>query len=80
MTGGTELILWVAVCSRGGTYAAVFNAGEKASETEISLAELEIYDPVSAAELWSGERQEATDRLKIKLSPHDAAAFIILPA
>ncbi|MBR3307182.1 MAG: glycoside hydrolase family 27 protein [Lachnospiraceae bacterium] len=80
MTGGTELILWVAVCSRGGTYAVVFNAGEKASETEISLAELEIYDPVSAAELWSGEKQEATDRLKIKLSPHDAAAFIILPA
>ena len=51
---GIEHILWTAASCEGGTYAAVFNAGEQDSEIEIPLTDLEIYDCVKGKELWSG--------------------------
>ena len=75
---GVEVILWVAVCSKGGWYAAVFNAGEKEVETKVALTDLEIYEPVSARELWSGEKAEKCETISVKLPAHGAAAYLLL--
>ncbi|MCH5200167.1 MAG: glycoside hydrolase family 27 protein [Oscillospiraceae bacterium] len=73
-TGGAEHILWAAASVEGGTYAAVFNAGDRDSEIEISLADLEIA-PKSCTELWSGEKVNVSDSIKVKLGTHSAKAF-----
>ena len=73
-TGGVEHILWAAASVEGGTYAAVFNAGDRDSEIEISLADLEIA-PKSCTELWSGEKINVSDSIKVKLGTHGAKAF-----
>ena len=75
--GGTELILWVAVNSEGGTYAAVFNAGEKDIETTIPLTDIELYEKHSMTELWSGDTVGETDALRVKIHRHGAQAFMI---
>ena len=74
-TGGVEHILWVAASVEGGTYAALFNAGDRDSEVEISLADLEIAVPKSCTELWSGEKINVSESIKVKLETHGAKAF-----
>ena len=74
---GIEHILWTAVSAKGGMYIAVFNAGDKNSEIEIPLADLEIYDEVTGAELWSGKKFSAKDSLKIALESHGARAYLL---
>ena len=72
---GVEYILWAAASAEGGTYAAVFNVGAKDSEVEISLADLEIAEAKSCTELWSGERINVSESIKVKLGTHGAKAF-----
>lgn len=74
---GTEHILWTAASCEGGTYAAVFNAGERDSEIEIPLTDLEIYDSVKCRELWSGEEIPLDSAIGVKLPKHGARAFYI---
>ncbi len=74
---GVEHILWTAACSEGGQYIAVFNTGDKASEVEIFLADVEIYDAVTATELWSGETVAADKAVSVKLNSHGAKAFLL---
>ena len=74
---GVEHILWTAVSARGGQYVAVFNAGEKDSEIEIPLVNLEIYDQISGKELWSGQEIQAEESLTVKLESHGAKAFLL---
>ena len=71
---GVEHILWIAASTEGGTYAAVFNVGDKDSEVDISLADLEIA-PNSCTELWSGEKISTSDSVRVKLGVHGAKAF-----
>ena len=75
--GGVEYVLWTAVCSKGGTYAALFNLGETEGEVEIPLTDLELYDSAAVTELWTGKETTETDRLKIKLKAHGCAAWVI---
>ena len=72
---GVEHILWVAASAEGGSYAAVFNAGDRDSEVEVELADLEIPMPKSCTELWSGEQVNASEGIKVKLGTHGAKAF-----
>ena len=74
-TEGVEHILWAAASVEGGSYAAIFNAGDKDSEVEIFLADLEIPAPKSCTELWSGEKINAAKSIKVKLEAHSAKAF-----
>ncbi len=76
---GVEHILWTAVSARDGQYVAVFNAGEKDSEIEIPLVDLEIYDQISGKELWSGQEVQAEESLTVKLESHGAKAFLLKP-
>ena len=75
--GGNEYILWTASSAESGRYLAVFNAGEKDAEIEISLAEAEIYDKVAAKELWSGEEVSDIDTIRAEISSHGARAYLI---
>lgn len=75
--GGTEHILWTAASADGGQYIAVFNTGEKDSEVEISLSDLELYEAVTGYELWSGEKFKAADRISVSLKKHGAKAFYV---
>ena len=74
---GNEIILWCAPSCEGGLYVAVFNAGESDAEISIPLEELEIYLPVSATELWSGQMGEFTDSITVSIPKHGAMAFLI---
>ena len=74
---GVEMILWVAVCDEGGWYVAVFNAGEKDNEITFPLTDLEIYDPVSGRDLWSGAQISNVKELKVNLPAHGATAFLL---
>ncbi|MBP1550582.1 MAG: glycoside hydrolase family 27 protein [Oscillospiraceae bacterium] len=74
---GVEHILWTAACADGGQYIAVFNTGDKASEVEIPLADVEIYDAVTATELWNGETVAAEKAVSVKLNSHGAKAFLL---
>ena len=73
---GTECILWTGVNMQGGRYAAVFNAGEKDCEIQIPLNDLEIYDRVSALELWSGVKEAPEEILTVSLKKHGAKAYL----
>lgn len=75
--GGTEYILWTAVCAEGGHYLALFNAGEEAGELMLSLCDLELSGAFSAEELWSGETLQIADTLPVSLPPHGAKAFLL---
>ena len=74
---GIEHILWTAVNAEGGQYFAVFNAGEADSEIEIALSELEIYEPVTGRELWSGETISEKDVIQVNLKSHGAKAYFV---
>lgn len=75
--GGTEHILWTAACTDGGTYMAVFNAGDKNSEVSVPLSDLEIYGGTRLTELWSGETQSCPEAVTVKLNSHGAKAYLI---
>ena len=74
---GIEHILWTAVNAEGGQYFAVFNVGEADSEIEIALSELEIYEPVTGRELWSGETISEKDVIQVNLKSHGAKAYYV---
>ena len=74
---GTEHILWTAVSSEGGQYAAIFNTGEQDSSIRISLEDLEIYHPVQSTELWSGQSSEIAETINVSLKKHGAAVFYL---
>lgn len=72
---GTEHILWTAMCSEGGQYVAVFNAGEADSSIEVSLADLEIGEAKDLTELWSGESVHADGTFHVDLKKHGAKVY-----
>ena len=72
---GVEHILWIAASAETGCYAAVFNTGEKDSQISISLRDLELYQPVTATELWSGQQEPVEEHLTVSLSKHGAKAY-----
>lgn len=74
---GIEHILWTAVSKNGGTYCAVFNAGEKESDIGISLCDLELEGEFCCTELWSGESSKVNVIIPAALPPHGAKAFYI---
>ncbi len=75
---GIEHILWAASDSEGGTYAAVFNVGDAAAHVEIPLSDLELYDPVTARELWSGRKAGLDNAIPVSLESHGAKAFRLM--
>lgn len=74
-TDGAEHILWTAADCGGGTYAAVFNVGDKPSHVEIPLSDLELYGTVNARELWSGRHACLENAIPVSLESHGAKAF-----
>lgn len=75
---GVEHILWVVASAGTGCYAAVFNTGEKDSQISVSLKDLELYQPVTATELWSGQRESVEEHLTVSLSKHGAKVYYLV--
>ncbi len=74
---GIEHILWMASSAEGGQYFSVFNVGETDSKIEIKLSDLEIYEPVTGRELWSGETVSEKDVIRVNLKSHGAKAYYV---
>jgi hypothetical protein len=74
---GAEHILWTSVSSDGGQYIAVFNVSDSSSNIEISLSDVEIYENVSATEIWSGEKTDVSEKINVSLNSHGAKAFYL---
>lgn len=74
---GSEHILWTASSCEGGTYMAVFNAGDKDSDICVPLSDLEIYEGANVTELWSGEKSFCPETVSIKLNSHGAKTYLI---
>ncbi len=73
---GREHVLWTAPSSEGGFHLAVFNLSDEESEISVSLSDVEEFGERSGVELWSGESTGLTDRLTVRLAPHDAKAYL----
>jgi len=76
---GTEFIVWMAQSTKGGSYVAVFNAGEEDGTLCLPLSELEIYDKINVKELWTGEESSAETKLDVTLKKHAAKAYYVKP-
>lgn len=73
--GENEIILWQSICATGGEYVAIFNAGDTQQNVEIGLCKLEIYNVVSALNLWNNEKFEIAEKITAKIPPHGAIAL-----
>lgn len=76
-TGGGEHILWAAHNAEGGTYLAVFNAGDKDSVIDIFLSDAEITGRVKVKELWSGTESEVEGSIRAQIASHGAKAYLV---
>ena len=74
-TAVSEVVLWTSIKSDGGQYVAVFNIGDTEDEVEIDSSELET-ELTEAENLHSGEIVRL-DGMKLKLKPHESAAFLL---
>lgn len=73
-----EHILWTAAGKEGGSYLAVFNAGEKNSQITFPLSDAEIDSVKSIWELWSGEEAAVSDSITVSLNSHGAKVYYLL--
>ncbi|MCR4960624.1 MAG: glycoside hydrolase family 27 protein [Lachnospiraceae bacterium] len=73
--GKNEFILWVANSVKGGTYAALFNAGDRKGSFEITNNDLELESIPAGRELWSGKLTKSGMNLKVSIPAHGAKVF-----
>lgn len=74
-TDKSEIILWLASSSKGGTYAAIFNAGDKKEEAVITADDLEMDILPAGFEAWSGKKFSKKEEIKVTLKPHSAKVY-----
>ena len=74
---GNEIIVWAAANAQGGTYVAVFNAGDADVSFELPLSAAELYGEYAAKELWSGETVYASGSLGMNIPSHGAVCYLI---
>ena len=75
---GCEHILWTANDVNGGTYAAIFNTGDKECRIEIPMKELELNGTFTCTELWSGLKAPVAQKIGVRVAPHGAKAFSLV--
>ncbi len=74
---GTEVIAWVAADAEGGTYVAIFNAGEQDSHIAFPASELELSSDITVTELWSGREESWKEGPSVDIPMHGARAYHI---
>ena len=74
---GSELILWTAASAEGGSYLALFNAGNEDKEFCVDLTEAEIYSDIEGVDIWTKEAFSSTTELKVTIPAHGAAAYYL---
>lgn len=75
--GKDEIVLWLAAAGEGGTYAAIFNVGDRKCGAVITSDDLELESGMlpKGKELWSGRGFGKKPELKVTLKAHSAKAF-----
>ena len=77
-SGESEFIVWTADDCEGGSYIAVFNAGEADAWITFPMEELELKGKAfRAKELWSGEAKEIHDSISAEVPMHGAKVFYL---
>jgi hypothetical protein len=71
---GCEIILWAAQNTDGGTYIAVFNAGDKPARVTIDTEDAGFAGSFAAKELWSGEM---CGEISADIPSHGAKAYLL---
>ena len=71
---GCEIILWAAQNTEGGTYIAVFNAGDKPARVTIDPEDAGFAGSFAAKELWSGEM---CGEISADIPSHGAKAYLL---
>lgn len=74
---GSELILWTAASAEGGSYLALFNAGNEEKEFCVDLTEAEIYSDIEGIDIWTNEAFSSTTELKVTIPAHGAVAYYL---
>ena len=74
---GSELILWTAASAEGGSYLALFNAGNEDKEFCVDLTEAEIYNDIEGIDIWTKEAFSSTTELKVTIPAHGAVAYYL---
>ena len=72
---GTEFVVWYAADCEEGMYAALFNAGDNDADLSLPLSELEICRPVSATELWTGQKVTFDEKIDAAIPAHGARVY-----
>ena len=76
--GGNEYIVWRADDCEGGSYVALFNAGDESGRIDFAAEELEPdEEELRATELWSGKTAVFRDRITAEIPAHGARAFYL---
>ncbi|MCI2240298.1 alpha-galactosidase [Paenibacillus sp. TRM 82003] len=77
-----ELVVWTARAADGGTYVAVFWLGEEPSgPLRLSGGDLGVDAPVSARDLWSGERVPlSAGAVEVEVPAHGTRLLLLAPA
>ena len=73
---GNELILWIASGAYGGSYIALFNAGESTAKYTLDLKSIELEGEHSYTELWSAAEGTGSG-ISCEIPPHGAKAYYL---
>ena len=73
---GNELILWIAACAYGGSYIALFNAGESTAQYTLDLKSIELEGEHSYTELWSAAEGTGSS-ISCEIPSHGAKAYYL---
>lgn len=71
-----ETIMWTAGKRDGGTYVALFNAGDEETTVSFDADDMETEVIPTGVELWSNETIKGGSRVSAVIPPHGAKAFL----
>ncbi len=75
---GNEIIVWRAVRKDGGSYLAVFNAGESVATLDLPFSDVRIEsETASLRELWTGEQTDNVTSVNCEIPPHGASLYFV---
>lgn len=69
-------VAWLAACSRGGWYLALFNTGGEASDIQVQTRQLGLPERLQLRDLWAhSEEPEALGEICARVNAHGARLF-----
>ncbi len=72
-----ETVLWKASSNGNDKYMCVFNLSDEDNEVYITLRDLEAEKITKAFDIWTKEKRDFKDALKVSLPAHGCKAFVL---